>query len=257
MKHASERSGSACRATATYPKLVAVMAPQGPRCGRRTNAARTRRRSARDRVQPGPRGSARRVRRSPPRDRSARPASRTAPVSRTGAADCSGASPSRRSPPSPAGLRIERLVGVGNRRPAEPDEEGQERENGEEHDACGRHGGLYTALNHASSSGVLRPAGGLAALGLLYCRMARVVAVVGASRDRRKFGNKAVRAFRRRGYEVVPITPGRRRHRGPAGLFLGSRRRRPHRPRDRLSRTRGRGISHGGDRSAGGSRRSG
>ena len=30
---------------------------------------------------------------------------------------------------------------------------------------------------------------------------------MGASRDRRKFGNKAVRAFRRRGYEVVPITP--------------------------------------------------
>ena len=37
--------------------------------------------------------------------------------------------------------------------------------------------------------------------------MARVAAVVGASRDRRKFGNKAVRAFRRAGFEVVPITP--------------------------------------------------
>ena len=37
--------------------------------------------------------------------------------------------------------------------------------------------------------------------------MARVVAVVGASRDRRKFGNKAVRAFRHRGYDVVPINP--------------------------------------------------
>ena len=36
--------------------------------------------------------------------------------------------------------------------------------------------------------------------------MVRVVAVVGASRDRGKFGNKAVRAFRRCGYEVVPIT---------------------------------------------------
>lgn len=35
--------------------------------------------------------------------------------------------------------------------------------------------------------------------------MARV-AVVGASRDRRKYGNKAVRAFRRAGFEVVPIT---------------------------------------------------
>ena len=36
--------------------------------------------------------------------------------------------------------------------------------------------------------------------------MARVAAVVGASRDRRKYGNKAVRAFRRAGFEVVPIT---------------------------------------------------
>ncbi len=37
--------------------------------------------------------------------------------------------------------------------------------------------------------------------------MARVVAVVGASRDQRKFGNKAVRAFRHCGYDVVPINP--------------------------------------------------
>ena len=37
--------------------------------------------------------------------------------------------------------------------------------------------------------------------------MARVVAVVGASRDRRKFGNKAVRAFLHRGFAVVPINP--------------------------------------------------
>ena len=35
----------------------------------------------------------------------------------------------------------------------------------------------------------------------------KVVAVIGASNDRRKFGNKAVRAFRRQGYEVVPINP--------------------------------------------------
>ena len=34
-----------------------------------------------------------------------------------------------------------------------------------------------------------------------------VVAVIGASRDRRKFGNKAVRAFQRRGYKVVVINP--------------------------------------------------
>lgn len=33
------------------------------------------------------------------------------------------------------------------------------------------------------------------------------VAVIGASEDRAKFGNKAVRAFRRAGHDVVPINP--------------------------------------------------
>ncbi|MEQ1731336.1 MAG: CoA-binding protein [Vicinamibacterales bacterium] len=37
--------------------------------------------------------------------------------------------------------------------------------------------------------------------------MGKVVAVVGASADRRKFGNKAVRAFQAAGYQVVPINP--------------------------------------------------
>jgi uncharacterized protein len=37
--------------------------------------------------------------------------------------------------------------------------------------------------------------------------MAKVVAVIGASNDRSKFGNRAVRAFRQQGYTVVPITP--------------------------------------------------
>jgi predicted CoA-binding protein len=37
--------------------------------------------------------------------------------------------------------------------------------------------------------------------------MTKVVAVIGASRDRRKFGNRAVRAFREQGYTVVPINP--------------------------------------------------
>jgi len=32
-----------------------------------------------------------------------------------------------------------------------------------------------------------------------------VIAVLGASSDRRKFGNKALRAFRQQGYVVVPI----------------------------------------------------
>ena len=37
--------------------------------------------------------------------------------------------------------------------------------------------------------------------------MSRIVAVIGASSNRRKFGNRAVRAFRRQGYTVVPINP--------------------------------------------------
>jgi uncharacterized protein len=37
--------------------------------------------------------------------------------------------------------------------------------------------------------------------------MAKVVAVIGASNDRHKFGNRAVRAFRQQGYTVVPINP--------------------------------------------------
>jgi predicted CoA-binding protein len=37
--------------------------------------------------------------------------------------------------------------------------------------------------------------------------MAKIVAVVGASSDRGKFGNKAVRAFQAQGYRVIPINP--------------------------------------------------
>jgi predicted CoA-binding protein len=37
--------------------------------------------------------------------------------------------------------------------------------------------------------------------------MAKVVAVIGASNNRGKFGNRAVRAFRQQGYTVVPINP--------------------------------------------------
>jgi len=37
--------------------------------------------------------------------------------------------------------------------------------------------------------------------------MSKVVAVIGASSDRKKFGNRAVRAFRQQGYTVVPINP--------------------------------------------------
>jgi uncharacterized protein len=37
--------------------------------------------------------------------------------------------------------------------------------------------------------------------------MKKVVAVIGASSDRRKFGNKALRAFLAEGHTVVPINP--------------------------------------------------
>ena len=40
--------------------------------------------------------------------------------------------------------------------------------------------------------------------------MAKTVAVVGASSDRAKFGNKALRAFQAQGYRVVPINPHER-----------------------------------------------
>jgi uncharacterized protein len=37
--------------------------------------------------------------------------------------------------------------------------------------------------------------------------MPKTVAVIGASTNRNKFGNKALRAFARQGYHVVPIHP--------------------------------------------------
>jgi predicted CoA-binding protein len=37
--------------------------------------------------------------------------------------------------------------------------------------------------------------------------MPKVVAVIGASNNRQKFGNRAVRAFVREGFTVVPINP--------------------------------------------------
>ena len=36
----------------------------------------------------------------------------------------------------------------------------------------------------------------------------RSVAIIGASSDRNKFGNKALRAFQEQGYRVYPVNPG-------------------------------------------------
>lgn len=33
------------------------------------------------------------------------------------------------------------------------------------------------------------------------------IAIIGASSDRSKFGNKAVRAYKRKGFKVFPINP--------------------------------------------------
>jgi predicted CoA-binding protein len=35
----------------------------------------------------------------------------------------------------------------------------------------------------------------------------KTIAIIGASNDRHKFGNKAVRAFRQQGYQVYPVNP--------------------------------------------------
>ena len=46
--------------------------------------------------------------------------------------------------------------------------------------------------------------------------MSKTVAVVGASSDRNKFGNKALRAFMAEGYRVIPINPNEREVEGMA-----------------------------------------
>ena len=61
----------------------------------------------------------------------------------------------------------------------------------------------------------------------------RTVAVLGASRDRRKFGNKSVRAHQRAGFEVFPVNPQADEIEGlPAYRSLSEG---PVRPLDRVS----------------------
>src|SRR5438874_1941228 len=50
----------------------------------------------------------------------------------------------------------------------------------------------------------------------------KTVAIIGASNDRNKFGNKAVRAFLKQGYQVFPVLPGEREIEGlPAFRNIG------------------------------------
>ncbi len=46
----------------------------------------------------------------------------------------------------------------------------------------------------------------------------KVVAIIGASNDRRKFGNKALRAFRHQGYRVIPVNPNEKMVEGIAAV---------------------------------------
>jgi hypothetical protein len=46
--------------------------------------------------------------------------------------------------------------------------------------------------------------------------VSKTVAIIGASRDRQKFGNKALRAFKAEGYRVIPINPNEREVEGMA-----------------------------------------
>jgi predicted CoA-binding protein len=46
----------------------------------------------------------------------------------------------------------------------------------------------------------------------------KTVAVIGASNDRNKFGNKAVRAFQQQGYTVYPVNPNESRVEGLAAF---------------------------------------
>ena len=55
------------------------------------------------------------------------------------------------------------------------------------------------------------------------------VAIIGASKDRNKYGNKALRAFRQQGYQVYPVNPKETEIEGlPVFRSIGDVPERPH-----------------------------
>ncbi len=91
-------------------------------------------------------------------------------------------------------LSVERFVGVGDGLAAEPEKEREEREKEQPQNRTS-HG------RHRTRSAIVQ---------VDNERMAKTVAVVGASSDRNKFGNKALRAFQAEGHTVIPINPNER-----------------------------------------------
>ena len=93
------------------------------------------------------------------------------------------------------GFRVEGFVGVADGRAAEAGEERGPAEDQQQGSRAGHGAPLYLMTpRHPAGADQGSP-------------MSKRVAVIGASSDRRKFGNKAVRAFVRQGYEVLPINP--------------------------------------------------
>ena len=75
--------------------------------------------------------------------------------------------------------------------------------------------------------------------------MSKTVAVIGASSNRTKFGNKALRAFERQGYTVIPINLYETAVEGHTGLRIGARCAGGDRHGDGLRAAGGRCRSHG------------
>ena len=100
-------------------------------------------------------------------------------------------------------LGVERLVGVGDGAAAQPGEERRARPAGPQESSNGARATIVAVAGPKPVSATRPSADGRSLNRCVRCRM-KTVAVIGASPDRRKFGNKALRAFREAGYRVDP-----------------------------------------------------